>query len=152
MAFKAGWFNSALRQNTAMDSLTLQTIAMLCVTGIEAQIFLNLFTTSNMLRTKRENKYWMMVREERTTQRECSEAHVQAGTCGCFLGCSLFAFTIVLLGEALERSCGQDSMLTTSMTNVCLKCVKKEKEHKTVICALSEGDEKQKRKARLGVG
>lgn len=41
-------------QNRAMDTLTLQTIAMLCLTRFEAQIFLKLFTTSNMLRTKKE--------------------------------------------------------------------------------------------------
>lgn len=46
MAFKAGRFNSALQQNRATDTLTLQTIAVLCVTGTEAQLFLKLFTAS----------------------------------------------------------------------------------------------------------
>lgn len=46
MAFKAGRFNSTLQQNRATDTLTLQTIAVLYVTGTEAQLFLKLFTAS----------------------------------------------------------------------------------------------------------
>ena len=56
MALKAGCFYSGLQQNGAMDSLTLQTIAILCATGIEAQVFLKLFATSNILRAKEEKE------------------------------------------------------------------------------------------------
>ena len=51
-------------------TLTLQTIAALCLTGIEAQIFLKLFTTSNILRTKKENKNWIMVRLYKESRHE----------------------------------------------------------------------------------
>lgn len=54
MAFKAGRFNSALQQNRATDTLTLQTIAVLCITGTEAQLFLKLFTASK--KGKREKR------------------------------------------------------------------------------------------------
>lgn len=52
--FKAGCFDSCPQQNRALD--TLQTIAVLCATGIGAQVFLKLFTTSNILKTAKEKQ------------------------------------------------------------------------------------------------
>lgn len=48
--FKAACFDPCPQQNRAVD--TLETIAVLCATGIEAQVFLKLFTTSNIFEEK----------------------------------------------------------------------------------------------------
>lgn len=53
-AFKADCFDPCPQQNRALDPL--ETIAVLCATGIQAQVFLKLFTTSNIMKTKREKQ------------------------------------------------------------------------------------------------